>query len=157
MQDSCSTLRICYILDYLEIVVDLTFQFVLICNCFEELDMTSSFVSKAALIAKRQLEQNPRAEKKKNPDKERPKNAAAEELKVPHINTFPLVAHFPGFVIVFGLFDTFFLSVQDCSSSLEDNVKISTEFASKSPLNQASSLHMQTMKSGICTIFSLQF
>ncbi|XP_078792159.1 uncharacterized protein LOC101161853 isoform X2 [Oryzias latipes] len=64
----------------------------------EELDMTSSFVSKAALIAKRQLEQNPRAEKKKNPDKERPKNAAAEELK-------------------------------DCSSSLEDNVKISTEFA----------------------------
>uniref|UniRef100_A0A3P9HIH4 RRM domain-containing protein n=1 Tax=Oryzias latipes TaxID=8090 RepID=A0A3P9HIH4_ORYLA len=65
----------------------------------EELDMASSFVSKAALIAKRQLEQNPRAEKKKkNPDKERPKNAAAEELK-------------------------------DCSSSLEDNVKISTEFA----------------------------
>ncbi|XP_061566270.1 uncharacterized protein LOC133420578 isoform X2 [Cololabis saira] len=35
----------------------------------EELDMTSSFVSKAALIAKRKLE-NSRAEKKKLPDKE---------------------------------------------------------------------------------------
>lgn len=53
-----------------------SFNFVLMCICFKELDMTSSFVSKAALIAKRQLEQNPRSEKKKNPDKEKPKNAA---------------------------------------------------------------------------------
>ncbi|KAF6715881.1 Tetratricopeptide repeat protein 31 [Oryzias melastigma] len=71
----------------------------------EELDMTSSFVSKAALIAKRQLEQNPRSEKKKNPDKEKPKNAAdkaAEGHK---------------------------LQKEDCSSSFVDNVKISTELA----------------------------
>ncbi|XP_074518378.1 uncharacterized protein LOC141784438 [Halichoeres trimaculatus] len=42
---------------------------------FEELDMGSSFVSKAALIARRQLEQKPKPEKKKSPVKEEAKTS----------------------------------------------------------------------------------
>lgn len=38
---------------------------------FEELDMASTFVTKAALIAQRKLEQKPKSDKKKTPEKEK--------------------------------------------------------------------------------------
>ncbi|KAI9531419.1 hypothetical protein NQZ68_040892 [Dissostichus eleginoides] len=48
----------------------------------EELDMSSSFVSNAAQIARRQLEQNPRAERKKRPPPT-PTTTTTEEAKSP--------------------------------------------------------------------------
>ncbi|XP_041840854.1 tetratricopeptide repeat protein 31-like isoform X2 [Melanotaenia boesemani] len=81
----------------------------------EELDMTSTFVSKAALIAKRKLEQKTRAEKKekkKIPEKEQHKSfhdQTSEDQEVAKEAQKD--------------------SVASSSSSIEDNVKISTDLA----------------------------
>nr|XP_046237563.1 tetratricopeptide repeat protein 31-like isoform X2 [Scatophagus argus] len=77
----------------------------------EELDMTSTFVSKAALIARRKLEKKPRPEKekKKIPVKEEPKTVPDkhnEDLEVEKKDSAAL-----------------------SSPTLEDNVKISTDLA----------------------------
>uniref|UniRef100_A0A8C6MBS4 RRM domain-containing protein n=1 Tax=Nothobranchius furzeri TaxID=105023 RepID=A0A8C6MBS4_NOTFU len=74
----------------------------------QELDMTSTFVSKAALIVKRQLEQKPKCEKRRSPEKEKyrgvpDRNHACEEVQTK--NSAP------------------------SSLTIEDNVKISTELA----------------------------
>uniref|UniRef100_A0A1A7Z0W5 RRM domain-containing protein n=1 Tax=Iconisemion striatum TaxID=60296 RepID=A0A1A7Z0W5_9TELE len=74
----------------------------------EELDMTSTFVSKAALIVKRQLEQKPKSEKekKRSPEKEKYKNDKRNEYEdAQKKNSAP------------------------SSITFEDNVKISTELA----------------------------
>ncbi|KAL7375710.1 hypothetical protein ABVT39_022323 [Epinephelus coioides] len=78
----------------------------------EELDMTSTFVSKAALIARRKLEQKPRPErkeKKKSPIKEEPKTVSDK----PNEDTEA--------------------EKKDCaapsSHAVEDNIKISTDLA----------------------------
>uniref|UniRef100_A0A1A8H6D6 RRM domain-containing protein n=1 Tax=Nothobranchius korthausae TaxID=1143690 RepID=A0A1A8H6D6_9TELE len=74
----------------------------------EELDMTSTFVSKAALIVKRQLEQKPKCEKRRSPEKEKyraapDRNHACEEVQTK--------------------------TSAPSSLTIEDNVKISTELA----------------------------
>ncbi|XP_049923121.1 tetratricopeptide repeat protein 31-like [Epinephelus moara] len=81
----------------------------------EELDMTSTFVSKAALIARRKLEQKPRPErkeKKKSPIKEEPKTVSDK----PNEDT-----------------EAEKKSEQDSaapsSHAVEDNIKISTDLA----------------------------
>ncbi|XP_008289057.1 nucleolin-like isoform X2 [Stegastes partitus] len=81
-------------------------------NDSEELDMTSTFVSKAALIAKRKLEQKPRAEKKekkKTPGKEERKAVADKPTQDEEVDKKDSAA----------------LS----SSAFEENVKISTNLA----------------------------
>ena len=57
-------------------------------SLLKELDMTSTFVSKAALIAKRKLEQKPkpeRKEKKKIPVKEEPKTVPDKPNEEPEV------------------------------------------------------------------------
>lgn len=79
----------------------------------EELDMTSTFVSKAALIARRKLEQKPKTEKKekkKTPVKN-PKSTPDKPNEDP--------------VLVFENKD----AAAPSSRTLEDNVKISTDLA----------------------------
>lgn len=78
----------------------------------EELDMTSTFVSKAALIARRKLEQKPKPEKKekkKIPVNKDPKSAADKPNEDP-------------------VFENKDAAVRS-SRTLEDNVKISTDLA----------------------------
>ncbi|CAJ1086274.1 uncharacterized protein LOC117807294 [Xyrichtys novacula] len=79
---------------------------------FEELDMTSTFVSKAADIARRKLELKPKPdkrEKKKSPAKEEPKSSADKTYE-------KTVTEYK---------DT----VASSSLSFEENVKISTDLA----------------------------
>ncbi|XP_041636066.1 STI1-like protein [Cheilinus undulatus] len=73
---------------------------------FEELDMTSSFVSKAADIARRKMELKPKKEKKKSPVKEEAKSSPEKEAVVAKKG-----------------------SAVTSSLSFEDNVKISTDLA----------------------------
>ncbi|KAM6894789.1 uncharacterized protein PEZ65_022426 [Lycodopsis pacificus] len=78
----------------------------------EELDMTSTFVSKAALIARRKLEQKPKTEmreKKKTPVKEEPKIVPNKPNEDPDVEKK----------------DSTTLN----SPTFEDNVKISTDLA----------------------------
>ncbi|KAM9335480.1 uncharacterized protein ABDE67_020465 [Symphorus nematophorus] len=83
------------------------------CDSEEELDMTSTFVSKAALIARRKLEQKPkpeRKEKKKTPVKEAPvtvPDKRNEDLQVEKKD-----------------------SATPSSATFEDNLKKSTDLAS---------------------------
>lgn len=65
------------------------------CFIFQELDLTSSFVSKAALIAQRKLDQRPRSErkeKKKLPVKEEstavPQKPNEEEVEKVRFSTY---------------------------------------------------------------------
>ncbi|KAE8279063.1 Tetratricopeptide repeat protein 31 [Larimichthys crocea] len=92
----------------------------------EELDMASSFVNKAALIARRKLEQKPkpeRKEKKKIPVKEEPKPVPEKPNDKPRVEK---------------------KSAAPSSTAFEDNLKISTElgnlgnsFASAGNFNMA--------------------
>lgn len=78
----------------------------------EELDMTSTFVSKAALIARRKLEQKPRPEwreKQKTPVKEQPKTVPDKPTEDPEVEKKEAAA--------------------PSSPTFEDNVKISTNLA----------------------------
>ncbi|XP_059211293.1 uncharacterized protein LOC131989931 isoform X2 [Centropristis striata] len=78
----------------------------------EELDMTSTFVSKAALIARRKLDQKPRPEKKdkkKISVKEEPKTVPDKPIEDPEVEKKD--------------------SAAPRSPTFEDNVKISTELA----------------------------
>lgn len=78
----------------------------------EELDMTSTFVSKAALIARRKLEQKPRPERKEKkniPVKEQPKTVPDKPKEEPQVENKE--------------------SAASSSPTYEDNVKISTELA----------------------------
>ncbi|XP_047425024.1 tetratricopeptide repeat protein 31-like [Mugil cephalus] len=81
-------------------------------NDSEELDMTSTFVSKAALIAKRKLEQRPKAEKK-------------EKKKIPNKEQRKTVPEKPNQDQEGEKKD----SAARSSPSFEDNVKTSTELA----------------------------
>ncbi|XP_068569461.1 uncharacterized protein [Cebidichthys violaceus] len=77
----------------------------------EELDMTSTFVRKAALIARRKLEQKPKPEtreKKRSPVKEEPKIVSDEPNEDPDVEKDSATCSSPTF---------------------EDNVKISTDLA----------------------------
>lgn len=72
---------------------------------FQELDLTSSFVSKAALIVQRKLEQKPRSEKKekkKTPIKEENKSApekpVEEDKKVKSPSFLSLILVFTGLI-----------------------------------------------------------
>ncbi|XP_045920221.1 tetratricopeptide repeat protein 31-like isoform X2 [Micropterus dolomieu] len=79
----------------------------------EELDMTSTFVNKAALIARRKLEQKPRPErreKKKTPVNEEPKTVPDNSNGDPEVEKKDSVP-------------------APSSSAFEDNVKISTDLA----------------------------
>ncbi|XP_038157829.1 tetratricopeptide repeat protein 31-like [Cyprinodon tularosa] len=78
----------------------------------EELDLTSSFVSKAALIAQRKLEQRPKSEKKdkrKTPEKEKPKGVPDKTAESKEA--------------------VYKVSSAASVPTLEDNVKISTDLA----------------------------
>ncbi|XP_042368337.1 tetratricopeptide repeat protein 31-like isoform X2 [Plectropomus leopardus] len=81
-------------------------------DCEEELDMTSTFVSKAALIAKRKLEKKPKPEKrekKKTPVKEEPKTVPDKLNEVPEVEKQA--------------------SAASVTHSHEENIKISTDLA----------------------------
>lgn len=82
------------------------------CGESEELDMTSTFVSKAALIARRKLEQksqSERGEKKKSPVKEKPKTVPNKPSEDPHPEKKD--------------------SAASGTPTLQDNVRISTDLA----------------------------
>ncbi|XP_029382366.1 hsp70-Hsp90 organizing protein 1-like isoform X2 [Echeneis naucrates] len=76
----------------------------------EELDITSAFVTKAALIAKRKLEAKARPERKekKLPDKDSKKTVPGKPKDDPEVKKDPVAPSIP---------------------SIEDNIKISTELA----------------------------
>ncbi|XP_017269962.1 tetratricopeptide repeat protein 31-like isoform X2 [Kryptolebias marmoratus] len=78
----------------------------------EELDMTSTFVSKAALIAKRKLEQKQKFEKEKKKSPEKEKSKSVPDRKDPSVKE----AHKKN-------------SVAPICPTFEDNVKISTDLA----------------------------
>ncbi|KAM4714339.1 uncharacterized protein FYW61_019358 isoform 2-T2 [Anableps anableps] len=83
---------------------------------FEELDMTSTFVTKAALIAQRKLEKKPKSEKrdkKKTPEKEKSKSVP---VKLSEVEEDMKGAQQKD-------------SAVPSATSLEDNIKISTDLA----------------------------
>ncbi|XP_044041057.1 uncharacterized protein LOC122870731 isoform X2 [Siniperca chuatsi] len=89
----------------------------------EELDMTSTFVNKAALIARRKLEQKPRPErreKKKTPVKEEPKTVPDKPDEDPEVEKK---------ICGWGPAGYSQDAVAPSSPTFEDNVKISTDLA----------------------------